>query len=1094
MRKQWLFMTVLMLTLFKAFAQPTVPATNPPTRNAGDVISLFSGSYTNVSGIDWFPNWGQSTVVADFTVLGNVTKRYTNLNYQGVQFSSPVNASSMTNLHVDIWTANCTAFDIFLINTSPVLFERKVTLNPTFSGWNSYDIPLTQFTGVALSNIGQMKLVGTPAGSSVVYLDNIYFWKSSNIPTITGFSIPEKFIGNAPFTITAPTSNSTGAFTYTSSNTSVATVSGNTVTILAAGTSTITANQAAAAPYSAGSATTTLLVSYPPPAAAAPTPPTRAVGDYVSLYSDAYTNVSPIDWNPFWGQSTIVSEVQIAANPTRKYTNLNYQGVQFGTPLNVASMSRLHVDIWTPNCTAFELYLINTTPATVEQRVTLNPTLSGWNSFDIPLTSFSLVNLSNVAQIKLIGTPSGSSVVYLDNIYFWKSSSSPTITGFSVPAKTLGDAPFALTAPTSNSTGAFTYTSSNPAVASISGNIVTVIGVGTSTITANQAAAGAYTSGSVTSPLVVSFPPPAIAAPTPPIRNAPDYISVFSDAYTNLAGTDFFPTWGQTTVVSEVSIAGNPTKKYTNLNFQGIQLQTPINVANMQFLHLDVWTPNLTAFDVFLINTTPATVQQKVTLTPTLSGWNSFNIPLTQYTSIALSNVAQLMFEGLPSGSGTFHMDNLYFWKSSNAPTLSNFTIPAKFFGNAPFAITAPTSNSTGAFTYTSSNPSVATISGSTITITGVGTSIITANQAAAGAYSAGSIAATFSVSTAPPPTAAPVPPLRNAADVKCMFSNAYTEIAGTIWFPNWGQTTVVSDISIFGNATKKYETTNYQGVELASPINISAMTKLHIDLWTPNCNTLEFYLLNTFPVTVEEKVILRPTFSGWNSFDIDLAQFDTINKNAVSQFKMVATPFGTSTLFMDNMYFWKPAGTVPVTLKTFTAAKNGKTTLLEWVTSSEINNSGFEVEKSKDGLQWQVLKFVPGFGNSSTERKYGTVDPAPFKGINFYRLKQIDFDGRVNLSNIQKVNFDNSAITTLDIYPNPVNDVLQFRINDEGINQANVVLTDMQGKIIKTVKVNNLQSGSFYQISTAQIPQGMYLLKYDNGRNSLVRKCIIVH
>jgi hypothetical protein len=323
MRKQWLFMTVLMLTLFKAYAQPTVPATNPPTRNAGDVISLFSGSYTNVSGIDWFPNWGQSTVVADFTVLGNVTKRYTNLNYQGVQFASPINASSMTNLHVDIWTANCTAFDIFLINTSPVLFERKVTLNPTFSGWNSYDIPLTQFTGVALSNIGQIKLVGTPSGSSVVYLDNIYFWKSSNIPTITGFSIPEKFIGNAPFTITAPTSNSTGAFTYTSSNTSVATVSGTTITILAAGTSTITANQAAAAPYSAGSATTTLLVSYPPPAAAAPTPPTRAVGDYVSLYSDAYTNVSPIDWNPFWGQSTIVSEVQIATNPTRKYTNLN---------------------------------------------------------------------------------------------------------------------------------------------------------------------------------------------------------------------------------------------------------------------------------------------------------------------------------------------------------------------------------------------------------------------------------------------------------------------------------------------------------------------------------------------------------------------------------------------------------------------------------------------------------------------------------------------------------------------------------------------------------------------------------------------------
>ena len=1092
MRKQWLFITVLMLSLAKAFAQPAVPATNPPTRNAGDVISLFSGAYTNISGIDWFPNWGQSTVVSDYTVLGNVTKKYATLNYQGVQFASPVNASSMTNLHVDIWTANCTAFDIFLINTSPVLYERKVTLNPTLSGWNSYDIPLTQFTGVALSNIGQMKLVGTPSGSSVVYLDNIYFWKSANIPTITGFSIPEKFVGGAPFTITAPTSNSTGAFTYTSSNTSVATVSGTTVTILAAGTSTITATQAAAAPYSAGTATTTLLVSYPPPAVAAPTPPARNATDYVSLYSDAYTNVTPIDWNPFWGQSTIPTEVQIAANPTRKYTNLNYQGVQFGTPLNVASMSRLHLDIWTPNCTAFELFLINTTPATVEQKVTLNPTLSGWNSFDIPLTSFSLINLSSVAQFKMVGTPSGSSVVYIDNIYFWKSSSSPTITGFNVPAKTLGDAPFVLTAPTSNSTGAFTYTSSNPAVASISGNLVTIIGVGTSTITANQAAAGAYTAGSVTAPLVVSYPPPATAAPTPPVRNTTDYVSLFSDAYTNVAGTDFFPSWGQSTVVSEVNIVGNPTKKYLNLNFQGIQLASPINVANMQFLHLDVWTPNITSFDVFLINTSPAVVQQKVTLTPTLSGWNSFNIPLTQYTSIALTNVAQLMFEGLPAGSGTFHMDNLYFWKASNAPTLTNFNIPAKFFGDAPFAITPPTSNSTGAFTYTSSNPAVATISGSTITITGIGSSIITATQAAAGAYGSGSIAATFNVTTAPPPTAAPNPPLRNSADVVCLFSNAYTEIAGTIWFPNWGQTTIVSDLNIGGNATKKYEMMNYQGVELASTINISSMTKMHIDIWTPNCSALDLYLVNTSPVTVEEKVTLRPTFSGWNSFDIDLAQFDTINKNAVAQIKFVALPFGTSAMFMDNMYFWKPAGTVPVKLTSFNATKNGSTSLIQWTTSAELNSLGFEVEKSNNGNVWTSINFTPSVGNTNATTKYNTTDASPYRGINYYRLKQIDLDGTSTYSNVVKLNF--AGNNKYNIYPNPVNDVLTVNIESAITNDATLKLVDMNGVVHHQVMVGKNNRGTNLQIQTNKLNSGLYLLKYIHGNEVMVKKIVVIH
>jgi hypothetical protein len=172
-------------------------------------------------------------------------------------------------------------------------------------------------------------------------------------------------------------------------------------------------------------------------------------------------------------------------------------------------------------------------------------------------------------KFKLMGTPSGTSTVYLDNIYFWKPSNAPTITNFNVPPKNLGDAPFTLTQPTSNSQGSWTYTSSNTSVATISGNVVTVVGVGTSVITATQAAWAIFSTGSTASTLVVSYAPPATAAPTPPARNTTDYISIFSDAYTNLAGTDFFPNWGQSTVVTDVTIVGNNTKKYANLNYEG---------------------------------------------------------------------------------------------------------------------------------------------------------------------------------------------------------------------------------------------------------------------------------------------------------------------------------------------------------------------------------------------------------------------------------------------------------------------------------------------------------------------------------------------
>ena len=136
----------------------------------------------------------------------------------------------------------------------------------------------------------------------------------------------------------------------------------------------------------------------------------------------------------------------------------------------------------------------------------------------------------------------------------------------------MGDAAFTLSAPTSNSTGSFSYSSANTSVATISGSTVTVVGIGSSVITATQAAADSYSSGTITSTLVVSSPSPSDAAPTPPTRSSGNVVSIFSDAYTNNSGTDFFPNWGQSTIVSDVTIAGNATKLYANLNYQGLQL------------------------------------------------------------------------------------------------------------------------------------------------------------------------------------------------------------------------------------------------------------------------------------------------------------------------------------------------------------------------------------------------------------------------------------------------------------------------------------------------------------------------------------------
>jgi hypothetical protein len=93
----------------------------------------------------------------------------------------------------------------------------------------------------------------------------LLIYTNAPTPTITNFSISTKTFGNSPFTITQPTSNSSGSFSYTSSNLSVATISGNTITIVGAGSSTITATQAATTNYTSGTITTTFQVNQTTP-------------------------------------------------------------------------------------------------------------------------------------------------------------------------------------------------------------------------------------------------------------------------------------------------------------------------------------------------------------------------------------------------------------------------------------------------------------------------------------------------------------------------------------------------------------------------------------------------------------------------------------------------------------------------------------------------------------------------------------------------------------------------------------------------------------------------------------------------------------
>lgn len=166
----------------------------------------------------------------------------------------------------------------------------------------------------------------------------------------------------------------------------------------------------------------------------------------------------------------------------------------------------------------------------------------------------------------------------------------------------------------------------------------------------------------------------------------------------------------------------------------------------------------------------------------------------------------------------------------------------------------------------------------------------------------------------------------------------------------------------------------------------------------------------------------------------------------------------------------------LPVTYADFTASKVNSTVALKWITTSELNSKGFEVEKSNDGKNWQVFDFMESKkANSAVLQQYTTTDIAPYTGINYYRLKQVDLGGSFAYSNIRSVMF---AATDIQLSPNPVTDVLFVKGLPSGTSEIHVVTT--LGVILKVQKAET--SSAF--INMKELAQGTYFIvvKLENG------------
>ncbi|HLG35469.1 MAG TPA: T9SS type A sorting domain-containing protein, partial [Bacteroidia bacterium] len=167
----------------------------------------------------------------------------------------------------------------------------------------------------------------------------------------------------------------------------------------------------------------------------------------------------------------------------------------------------------------------------------------------------------------------------------------------------------------------------------------------------------------------------------------------------------------------------------------------------------------------------------------------------------------------------------------------------------------------------------------------------------------------------------------------------------------------------------------------------------------------------------------------------------------------------------------------LPISLLSFDAEPQGLQVLVTWVTESETNNDYFIIERTQDGQNFEKVGTHNGAGNSAATLHYSMIDAEPLKGLSYYRLRQVDFDGKESLSQLVAVNF--SVNNVLNVFPNPAQTEIQYSFNAASDGVVLFELTDALGKTILSQKVN-VQKGFNVSdpLSTRFIPQGVYLIQ----------------
>ncbi len=237
-------------------------------------------------------------------------------------------------------------------------------------------------------------------------------------------------------------------------------------------------------------------------------------------------------------------------------------------------------------------------------------------------------------------------------------------------------------------------------------------------------------------------------------------------------------------------------------------------------------------------------------------------------------------------------------------------------------------------------------------------------------------------------------------------------------------------------------------------------------------------------------------TFGVYIGIKVPLGAYHLKMDGGVPTFSRVTNTNAQPDIHAFDAYFTPGAGqttasvvpvvldaVLPVTLTTFNAMADGKNVRLHWQTRTEKNNNGFAIERSANGTDFYQIGFVKGNGNNNDINTYHFIDYTPVRGKNFYRLKQVDENGRFNLSSVRLVTF--GAQPTITFYPNPV--INELVINGNGAPLVGTILLyDAAGRVMLQSKMG---SADVQRIDVSRLAGGIYFYRFNDLKGSFIKQ-----